>query len=58
MKLIPADAMRRMPWTGPCFLVGAMAISGLPPLNGFASEWLTFQALLFGFRESTGPAKA
>ncbi len=38
--------LRRMPWTGGAFLVGAMAIAGLPPLNGFASEWLTFQALL------------
>jgi len=38
--------LRRMPWTGGAFLVGAMAISGLPPLNGFASEWLTLQALL------------
>ena len=38
--------LRRMPWTGAAFLVGAMAISGLPPLNGFASEWLTLQALL------------
>ena len=38
--------LRRMPWTGACFLVGAVAISGLPPLNGFASEWLAFQALL------------
>jgi hydrogenase-4 component B len=47
--------MRRMPWTGLCFLIGAMAISGLPPLNGFASEWLTFQAFLFGFRGSTEP---
>ena len=47
--------LRRMPWTGLCFLVGAMAISGLPPLNGFASEWLTFQAFLFGFRSSTDP---
>lgn len=47
--------LRRMPWTGLCFLVGAMAISGLPPLNGFASEWLTFQAFLFGFRGSTAP---
>ncbi len=44
--------LRRMPWTGAFFLVGAMAISGLPPLNGFASEWLTFQAFLFGFRGS------
>jgi hydrogenase-4 component B len=38
--------LRRMPWTGGAFLVGAMAIAGVPPLNGFASEWLTFQALL------------
>ena len=35
-----------MPWTAGAFLVGAMAIAGLPPLNGFASEWLTLQALL------------
>ncbi len=47
--------LRRMPWTGALFLVGAMAISGLPPLNGFASEWLTFQAFLFGFRGSAEP---
>ena len=38
--------LRRMPWTGAAFLVGAAAIAGLPPLNGFASEWLTLQALL------------
>jgi hydrogenase-4 component B len=38
--------LRRMPWTGGAFLLGAMAIAGLPPLNGFASEWLTLQALL------------
>jgi hydrogenase-4 component B len=38
--------LRRMPWTAGAFLVGAMAIAGLPPLNGFASEWLTLQALL------------
>jgi hydrogenase-4 component B len=47
--------LRRMPWTGLFFLVGAMAISGLPPLNGFASEWLTFQAFLFGFRGAAEP---
>jgi hydrogenase-4 component B len=47
--------LRRMPWTGLFFLTGAMAISGLPPLNGFASEWLTFQAFLYGFRGSTQP---
>jgi hydrogenase-4 component B len=38
--------LRRMPWTGGAFFVGALAISGLPPLNGFASEWLTLQALV------------
>ena len=30
---------RAMPWTAGLFLVGAAAISGLPPLNGFVSEW-------------------
>ena len=45
--------MRRMPWTALCFLVGAVAISGLPPLNGFVSEWLTFQSLLLGFGDAT-----
>jgi hydrogenase-4 component B len=38
--------LRRMPWTGGAFLVGTLAIAGLPPLNGFASEWLTLQALV------------
>jgi hydrogenase-4 component B len=38
--------LRRMPWTGWAFALGAMAIAGLPPLNGFASEWLTLQSLL------------
>jgi hydrogenase-4 component B len=47
--------LRRMPWTGLFFLVGAMAISGLPPLNGFASEWLTFQAFLYGFGDLREP---
>jgi hydrogenase-4 component B len=41
--------IRRMPVTAVCFLTGAIAISGLPPLNGFVSEWLTYQALLAGF---------
>jgi hydrogenase-4 component B len=47
--------IRLMPWTAAFFLVGAMAISGLPPLNGFASEWLTFQAFLYGFRNASQP---
>jgi hydrogenase-4 component B len=37
--------LRRMPLTGWAFLVGAAAIAGLPPLNGFVSEWLTLEAL-------------
>jgi hydrogenase-4 component B len=37
---------RTMPLTALTFGVGAAAISGLPPLNGFASEWLVFQGLL------------
>jgi hydrogenase-4 component B len=41
--------IRRMPSTALYFLVGAIAISGLPPLNGFVSEWFTYQALLAGF---------
>jgi hydrogenase-4 component B len=40
--------IKRMPWTALFFLIGAAAISALPPLNGFASEWLIFQALLGG----------
>jgi hydrogenase-4 component B len=33
---------RRMPWTSAAFLVGSWAISGLPPLNGFVSEWFIY----------------
>ncbi|MCX5794982.1 MAG: proton-conducting transporter membrane subunit [Elusimicrobia bacterium] len=36
--------LKRMPWTGTCFLVGAAAICGLPPLNGFVSEFLIYLA--------------
>jgi hydrogenase-4 component B len=35
-----------MPQTAVAFLIGCAAISALPPLNGFVSEWLTFQAIL------------
>ncbi len=38
--------IRVMPKTAFYFLIGALAISALPPLNGFVSEWLTFQAAL------------
>ncbi len=39
-----------MPWTALLFLVGSIAIAGLPPLNGFVSEWLTMQALLSSYQ--------
>ena len=39
---------RRMPVTWVAFLIGSVAIVGLPPLNGFVSEWLVYQALLGG----------
>jgi hydrogenase-4 component B len=41
--------IKRMPWTALFFLIGAAAISALPPLNGFVSEWMIFQSLLAGF---------
>jgi formate hydrogenlyase subunit 3/multisubunit Na+/H+ antiporter MnhD subunit len=37
---------RRMPQTAALFLVGSVAIVGLPPLNGFVSEWLVFRSLM------------
>ncbi|KAF0118038.1 MAG: NADH dehydrogenase (quinone) [Rhodospirillaceae bacterium] len=42
--------IHRMPVTAATFLIGSAAIAALPPLNGFASEWLLFQALLNGPR--------
>ena len=39
--------IHRMPWVAWLTLVGVMAIAGLPPLNGFVSEWLLLQAFLF-----------
>src|SRR5690606_6046690 len=38
--------IHRLPVTAVAFLVGCLAISALPPLNGFVSEWLAFQAVL------------
>lgn len=40
--------IKRMPRTALFFLVGSMAISALPPFNGFFSEWMTFQSLFAG----------
>jgi formate hydrogenlyase subunit 3/multisubunit Na+/H+ antiporter MnhD subunit len=44
-------------WTAPLFLIGCFAIAGLPPTNGFASEWLTFQALIGGLRAGDAVAR-
>jgi hydrogenase-4 component B len=41
--------LRRMPWTGVFFLIGAVSIAALPPTNGFVSEWLVFQSLFLSF---------
>lgn len=35
--------IHRMPWTAGAFVVGSAAICALPPLNGFASEWLLYR---------------
>ena len=39
--------IRFMPWVAWLTLVGALASAGLPPLNGFVSEWLLLQSFLF-----------
>jgi hydrogenase-4 component B len=44
--------LKRMPWTGASFLIGATAIVGLPPLNGFVSEFLLFYAGFTGAMEA------
>ena len=46
---------RAMPWTAGLFALGAIAISGLPPLNGFVSEWLVYLGL-FDVATSRSPA--
>ena len=46
---------RAMPWTAGLFALGAVAISGLPPLNGFVSEWLVYLGL-FDATLAHGPA--
>ncbi len=40
--------LRRMPVSGPVFLVGGLAIAALPPFCGFVSEWLLLQSMLHG----------
>jgi hydrogenase-4 component B len=48
---------RHMPWTSAFFLVGVLAISALPPLNGFVSEWLTLQTILRSVLLTSSPIK-
>jgi hydrogenase-4 component B len=51
--------LRRQRWTAAYFLIGAVAICGLPPLNGFVSEWLVYRAaLLAAGHEVSGIALA
>ena len=45
MISLSATLWRAMPWTASLFALGAVAISGLPPLNGFVSEWLVYLGL-------------
>jgi len=39
--------IRPMPWVAALALIGTLAIAGLPPLNGFVSEWLLLQSFLY-----------
>jgi hydrogenase-4 component B len=45
---------KEMPWTAACFLIGAAAICGLPPLNGFVSEFLIYSGLFHTLRIGNG----
>ena len=49
--------IKKMPVTAACFLAGALGISAVPPLNGFVSEWLTFQAFFLGATGIAGAGK-
>jgi len=49
--------IKYMPQTAFFFLIGSMAISALPPFNGFFSEWLTFQSLFHGIAVQDFSAK-
>ena len=46
---------RTMPWTAGLFVLGSLSVSGLPPLNGFVSEWLVYLGL-FDAATSKGPS--
>lgn len=46
--------LKRMPRTGLAISLGAIAIAGLPPLNGFVSEWLIYLGLIEGALSAQG----
>jgi hydrogenase-4 component B len=45
--------IKKMPFTGFLFLIAALSISAIPPFNGFASEWLTYQSLFMSLSSNT-----
>jgi hydrogenase-4 component B len=49
--------IKYMPQTAFFFLIGSLAISALPPFNGFFSEWMTYQALFFGIAKLNSSAQ-
>ncbi|MDP3179703.1 MAG: proton-conducting transporter membrane subunit, partial [Spirochaetaceae bacterium] len=49
---------KKMPWTAAFFLIGAVAICGLPPLNGFVSEFLVYAGLFRAISEGGAAASA
>lgn len=49
---------KSMPWTAGLFALGAVAVSGLPPLNGFVSEWIIYLGLFDATIAKTPPAWA
>ncbi|UQD51051.1 hydrogenase 4 subunit B [Bacillus methanolicus] len=49
---------KQMPWTGFAFLTGALAISAIPPLNGFVSEWFLYHSLFMSSTSNILTVKA
>src|SRR5207244_8595038 len=49
--------LRRMPWTGVCVLVGALAIAAVPPFAGYISEWAILETMLQSFSVPNTVAK-
>jgi NADH:ubiquinone oxidoreductase subunit 5 (subunit L)/multisubunit Na+/H+ antiporter MnhA subunit len=50
--------LKVMPRTGSVMIMGAVAIAGLPPLNGFVSEWLLYMGLMRGGLSHEGVSRA